>query len=44
MAGDDYGQEGSWFEDGVKRAVDEFASRCAGLEVIGTQFLLRKRS
>lgn len=42
MAGDDYGHEGSWFEDGVTRAVDEFASRCAGLEVIGTQFVLRK--
>jgi len=42
LAGDDYGHEGSWFEDGVKRAVDEFATRCAGLEVIGTQFVLRK--
>ena len=42
LAGDDYGHEGSWFEDGVKRAVDEFAGRCAGLEVIGTQFVLRK--
>ena len=42
IAGDDYGHEGSWFEDGVERAVDEFAVRCAGLEVIGTQFLLRK--
>jgi hypothetical protein len=44
MAGDDYGHTGSWFGDGVKRAVDEFAPRCAGLEVIGTQFLLRKGS
>ena len=31
IAGDDYGHRGSWFEDGVKRAVDEFADRCAGL-------------
>lgn len=44
LAGDDYGHEGSWFGDGVKRAVDEFAPRCAALEVIGTQFLLRKRA
>jgi Methyltransferase domain len=43
IAGDDYGHVGSWFEDGVTRAVDEFKSRCAGLEVIGTQFVLRKR-
>jgi len=42
LAGDDYGHQGSWFADGVKRAVDEFAERCAGLEVIGTQFVLRK--
>lgn len=42
LAGDDYGHEGSWFEDGVTRAVDEFAERCAGLEVIGTQFVLKK--
>lgn len=42
LAGDDYGHVGSWFEDGVTRAVDEFAGRCAGLEVIGTQFVLRK--
>ncbi len=42
IAGDDYGQVGSWFEDGVTRAVDEFADRCAGMRVIGTQFLLRK--
>ncbi|MHB8531974.1 MAG: class I SAM-dependent methyltransferase [Solirubrobacteraceae bacterium] len=44
LAGDDYGHVGSWFGDGVKRAVEEFAPRCAGLEVIGTQFLLRKHS
>ena len=42
LAGDDYGHQGSWFEDGVKRAVDEFAVRCEDLQVIGTQFLLRK--
>lgn len=42
LAGDDYGHVGSWFEDGVTRAVDEFAGRCAGLEVIGTQFVLKK--
>lgn len=42
IAGDDYGHVGSWFEDGVTRAVDEFKARCAGLEVIGTQFVLRK--
>lgn len=42
MAGDDYGHVGSWFEDGVTRAVDEFAARCANLEIIGTQFVLRK--
>ena len=42
LAGDDYGEEGSWFGAGVTRAVDEFRERCAGLEVIGTQFVLRK--
>ncbi len=42
LAGDDYGHEGAWFEDGVARAVDEFAERCAELTVIGTQFLLKK--
>jgi predicted O-methyltransferase YrrM len=42
IAGDDYGHAGAWFEDGVTRAVQEFAPRCAGLEVIGTQFVLRK--
>lgn len=42
IAGDDYGHEGSWFGDGVQRAVEEFAPRCAGLQVIGTQFVLRK--
>jgi hypothetical protein len=42
IAGDDYGQVGSWFEDGVTRAVDEFAGRCEDMRVIGTQFLLKK--
>jgi SAM-dependent methyltransferase len=42
LAGDDYGREDRWFEQGVTRAVDEFADRCAELTVIGTQFLLRK--
>jgi hypothetical protein len=42
LAGDDYGHVGSWFGDGVTRAVDEFAARCAGLEIIGTQFVLKK--
>jgi predicted O-methyltransferase YrrM len=41
LAGDDYGQPG-WWDDGVTRAVDEFAARCAGLKVIGSQFLLLK--
>jgi hypothetical protein len=41
LAGDDYGTPG-WWQDGVTRAVDEFAGRCAGLTVIGSQFLLRK--
>jgi SAM-dependent methyltransferase len=42
LAGDDYGREDRWFGQGVTRAVDEFADRCAELTVIGTQFLLRK--
>jgi predicted O-methyltransferase YrrM len=41
LAGDDYGQPG-WWEDGVTRAVDEFATRCGGLKIIGSQFLLQK--
>ena len=41
LAGDDYESTG-WWKDGVKRAVDEFAGRCAGLTVIGSQFLLKK--
>jgi hypothetical protein len=42
IAGDDYGHVDRWFGDGVTRAVDEFAARCAELTIIGTQFLLRK--
>ncbi len=42
IAGDDYGHVDRWFGDGVTRAVDELAARCAELTVIGTQFLLRK--
>jgi len=42
IAGDDYGHVDRWFGDGVRQAVDEFAGRCAGLTIIGTQFLLRK--
>lgn len=42
LAGDDYGQEDRWFGQGVTRAVDEFADRCAALTIIGTQFLLEK--
>jgi predicted O-methyltransferase YrrM len=42
LAGDDYGHVGSWFGEGVTRAVDEFSGRCAELTIIGTQFLLRK--
>lgn len=41
LAGDDYGQPG-WWEDGVTRAVNEFAARCEELKVIGSQFLLQK--
>jgi hypothetical protein len=42
LAGDDYSVEG-WWEDGVTRAVEEFAA-AAGCEkiVLGSQFLLRK--
>ena len=42
LAGDDYGRTGGWFGDGVTRAVDEFAGRCAELTIIGTQFLFKK--
>lgn len=41
LAGDDYEGPG-WWGDGVKRAVDEFAGRCGGVTVIGSQFLLKK--
>jgi SAM-dependent methyltransferase len=42
IAGDDYGLAG-WWEDGVTRAVDEFAAsdRCAKLAVRGSQFLIQ---
>jgi SAM-dependent methyltransferase len=40
LAGDDYGVPG-WWDDGVTRAVDEFAAK-ASLRIIGTQFLLQK--
>jgi hypothetical protein len=30
-----------WWDDGVTRAVDEFAAK-ASLRIIGTQFLLQK--
>lgn len=41
LAGDDYEGPG-WWGDGVKRAVDEFAVRCGGVKVLGSQFLLKK--
>lgn len=41
LAGDDY-RQGGWWGDGVVRAVDEFADRCADLTIIGSQFLLTK--
>ena len=43
LAGDDYGLAG-WWEDGVTRAVDEFADRdrCEGPTIIGSQFLFTK--
>jgi hypothetical protein len=40
LAGDDYGERG-WWDDGVTRAVDEFAAN-AQLTIIGAQFLLEK--
>jgi hypothetical protein len=42
IAGDDYGATNGWFGDGVARAVDEFAARCADVTIIGSQFLLTK--
>lgn len=42
LAGDDYGYRSGWFEDGVTRAVDEFAPDRGELRIIGTQFLLRR--
>jgi Methyltransferase domain len=43
LAGDDYGIPG-WWQDGVTRAVDEFArsGRCEGPTIIGSQFLFTK--
>jgi methyltransferase family protein len=42
LAGDDYGFPG-WWNDGVTRAVDEFANAHGlDLTVMGSQFLLRK--
>jgi Methyltransferase domain len=43
IAGDDYGQAG-WWEDGVTKAVDEFASsgRCAPPTILDSQFLFTK--
>lgn len=43
LAGDDYGDSG-WWEDGVSRAVDEFATpeRCHAPETFSDQFLMRK--
>jgi Methyltransferase domain len=42
LAGDDYGQKGTWYGLGVAEAVDEFAERGYALTVIGTQYLLKK--
>jgi hypothetical protein len=43
LTGDDYGEAG-WWDNGVTRAVDEFAAsgRCAGPVLIGSQFLFTK--
>jgi hypothetical protein len=45
LTGDDYGIKG-WWDDGVTRAVNEFAAsdRCSDFRVIGTQFLIRLRA
>ena len=44
VAGDDYGVRG-WWDDGVTKAVDEFAESVdCKKTIIGTQFLLRKAS
>jgi hypothetical protein len=44
LAGDDYGMVG-WWEDGVRRAVDEFAAeRTCELLVLGNQFCITKPS
>ena len=42
LAGDDYGMVG-WWEDGVRRAVEEFAAGTdCQLDVLGNQFRIRK--
>ena len=42
LAGDDYGSEG-WWDDGVKRAVDQFvASQLCHVMSLGDQFALRR--
>ncbi|HMF82128.1 MAG TPA: class I SAM-dependent methyltransferase [Acidimicrobiia bacterium] len=43
LAGDDYGDYG-WWDKGVKRAVDEFASHGWTLSLIGSQFVLQRES
>lgn len=41
LCGDDYGVV-DWWDDGVTRAVDEFAkTRCLAVERLGTQFLVQ---
>ena len=43
IAGDDYGDAG-WWENGVTKAVDEFAAsgRCDAPTILGSQFLFTK--
>jgi predicted O-methyltransferase YrrM len=43
LTGDDYGEAG-WWDNGVTRAVDEFAAsgRCEGPVLFGSQFLFTK--
>jgi hypothetical protein len=40
ISGDDYGVEG-WWEDGVTKAVDEFAAQVGQPEIYESQFLFR---
>jgi hypothetical protein len=43
IAGDDYGMGGWWWGDGVREAVDEFASeRGLSVEIIDHQFIIAK--